>query len=53
MDKFSEISEHEIAHRMQMKRSKQAIIAGKLLRIRAEMRALDSQLKAAKAHSEA
>ena len=42
-----------MAHRMQMKRSKQAIIAGKLLRIRAEMRTLDNQLKTAKAHSDA
>ena len=46
MAKFSEVSEQEIEHRNALKRSRQAVIAGRLLRIRGEMRMLEGQLKA-------
>ena len=38
--KFTQISDQEIEHRNAVKRSRQAVIAGRLLRIRAEMRML-------------
>ena len=38
--KFTQISDQEIEHRNAVKRSRQAVIAGRLLRIRAEMRIL-------------
>lgn len=43
--KFMQISDQEIEQRNAMKRSRQAVIAGRLLRIRAEMKKLDSELK--------
>jgi len=45
LNKFKHISDVEMVKRHESKRSKQAVIAGRLLRIRAEMQALDSQLK--------
>ena len=45
LTKFKHISDVEMVKRNESRRSKQAIIAGRLLRIRAEMQALDSQLK--------
>ena len=43
--KFTQISNQEIEHREAVKKSRQAIIAGRLLRIKGEMRMLESQLK--------
>jgi len=43
--KFTQVSEEEIEHRAAVKRSRQAVIAGRLLRIRGEMRMLENQLK--------
>jgi len=40
------VSEQEIEHREAIKKSRQAVIAGRLLRIRGEMRMLENQLKA-------
>lgn len=46
VNKFSEMSEQEIEQRNAVTRSRQAIIAGRLLRIKGEMRMLEGQLKA-------
>ena len=45
--KFQKISAEELTSDLQLKKSKQAIIAGKLLRIRSEITQLESQLKQA------
>lgn len=43
--KFQKISEEELTSDNQLKKSKQAIIAGKLMRIRSEITQLENQLK--------
>ena len=45
LNKFKQVSDQEMVKRSELKRSKQAIIAGRLLRIKAEMQTLDAQLK--------
>jgi hypothetical protein len=45
LNKFKKISDEEIESSHQLKKSKQAIIAGRLLRIRSEIKQLDQQLK--------
>ena len=44
--KFTQVSNQEIEHRNAVKRSRQAVIAGRLLRIRGEMKMMEDQLKA-------
>ena len=45
LGKFQQISEEELVSDGKLKKSKQAIIAGKLLRIRQEIKQLELQLK--------
>jgi len=46
LNKFAKVSEQEIEQRNALTRSRQAVIASRLLRIKGEMRMLEGQLKA-------